>query len=268
MVWMSGLAYCNSAQLESWSCANCKPLFPNVDVLHILKDSKGDQGFIVADHDNKRILISFRGSSNFKNWVTNLQFWAHLVPWGTHKHAKVHSGFLNAYDNDLRGQIFPVLKAALSKYPTYRLTTTGHSLGAALAQICAVDIATVPDFNALYDYSDSADPARVVWNYGYGCPRVGNPDWAVFANQTMDISYSVVHGADLVPHLPPKILGFHATPWEIWYPNHTTNIFKFDDCNGSGEDPRCSDSVTLPSTHDHSYYLGYRINCGLEKYKP
>lgn len=48
----------------------------------------------------------------------------------------------------------------------------------------------------------------------YGQPRVGNP---AFANAFADSigEYRVVHYADIVPHLPPELLGFQHVPTEV-----------------------------------------------------
>lgn len=50
--------------------------------------------------------------------------------------------------------------------------------------------------------------------YTYGQPRVGNAAYAqAFAGLSSE--YRVVHYADIVPHLPPELLGFHHVPTEV-----------------------------------------------------
>ena len=67
-----------------------------------------------------------------------------------------------------------------------------------------------------------------------------------------------VHYADVVPHLPPQILGFHHPGTEVWYQENNVD---YQVCNGSGEDPACSDSLSLPdSVSDHFNYLGVDFN--------
>jgi predicted lipase len=54
----------------------------------------------------------------------------------------------------------------------------------------------------------------VVTFYTYGQPRVGNAAYAsTFAGLVSE--YRVVHYADIVPHLPPEVLGFHHVPTEV-----------------------------------------------------
>ena len=50
--------------------------------------------------------------------------------------------------------------------------------------------------------------------YTFGQPRVGNE---AFANvfKTLVSEYRVVHYADIVPHLPPEVLGFHHVATEV-----------------------------------------------------
>lgn len=72
---------------------------------------------------------------------------------------------------------------------------TGHSLGAAIAALCAFD---------LYD-----NGYNIVEVYTFGQPRVGDATFAKNYNERFDgYSYRVVHYADIVPHLPPELLDF------------------------------------------------------------
>jgi hypothetical protein len=59
---------------------------------------------------------------------------------------------------------------------------------------------------------------------------------------------------DIVPHLPPALLGFQHCPTEVLYQENNVN---FQVCSGTnGEDPACSDGLTLPiSIPDHLVYL-------------
>jgi hypothetical protein len=69
---------------------------------------------------------------------------------------------------------------------------------------------------------------------------------------------SVVHYADIVPHLPPKLLSFVHVPTEVWYDEPSTS---YKVCDGSGEDPTCSDSLLAPiSISDHLEYLNLPIS--------
>lgn len=84
--------------------------------------------------------------------------------------------------------------------------TTGHSLGGAIAAICA--IAVKIHFKNLN-----------VQIHNFGQPRVGNNKLVQFMTDKLDGIYRVVHNKDIVPHLPPDLPGFdyQHTPHEIFF---------------------------------------------------
>jgi hypothetical protein len=129
--------------------------------------------------------------------------------------------------------------------------------------------------------------------YTFGEPRTGNSEFAGLVNVTTASvdRWRVVNKDDIVPHLPPrKILGQNYTHInsEIWMtppdgklkvrllyfvlrctpPNDFPNIplsrpapivsSSAKVCDGSGEDPTCSDSVpdNKWSITDHTSYFG------------
>jgi hypothetical protein len=106
--------------------------------------------------------------------------------------------------------------------------------------------------------------------YTYGQPRVGNTAFAGwFVNATLPAPPSgvpwlrLVHWNDPVPHLGPKALGFRHFGTEVWL-DEASDAAMF--CNGSGEDPECSDSIEAALVFDdHCSYLGHR-NCQCERF--
>jgi predicted lipase len=54
----------------------------------------------------------------------------------------------------------------------------------------------------------------IVNMYTFGQPRVGNDAYETTYSQLVN-EYRVVHYADIVPHLPPELLGFHHVPTEV-----------------------------------------------------
>ena len=76
----------------------------------------------------------------------------------------------------------------LSKlYNTLQVKTTGHSLGAAIANLAAMDFV-----RAGYDVS----------LYNFGQPRVGNKAYAVYTGALLSEQYRHTHYKDIVPHVP------------------------------------------------------------------
>jgi predicted lipase len=86
-----------------------------------------------------------------------------------------------------------------SQLPQYTVSVTGHSLGAALATLTALDLLFSP-----------AIDARGLQLVNFGSPRVGNTKFAEFASGALAGAgagvYSphsrVTHYKDIVPHCP------------------------------------------------------------------
>lgn len=52
--------------------------------------------------------------------------------------------------------------------------------------------------------------------YTVGCPRVGNPNFAYYVENTGITVSRSVHNRDLVPHVPPESFGFLHPGVETW----------------------------------------------------
>ncbi|SDO00235.1 Lipase (class 3) [Paenibacillus sp. yr247] len=142
-------------------------------------------GFI-AESDGQ-IVIVFRGTHTTSNWISDAIASQTLFPYAK-EGGLVHKGFLDIYRSS-RKQIMTSLKK-LS--PRKTLYITGHSLGGALAAICAADIGTNTKFK---------EPSV----YTYGSPRVGNPAFASLFNRRTGPHYRIYNINDIVTELPPFI---------------------------------------------------------------
>eukprot|EP01119_Soliformovum_irregulare_P024194 TRINITY_DN8616_c0_g1_i1.p1 TRINITY_DN8616_c0_g1~~TRINITY_DN8616_c0_g1_i1.p1 ORF type:complete len:159 (-),score=33.30 TRINITY_DN8616_c0_g1_i1:49-525(-) len=147
---------------------------------------------------------------------------------------------------DIVGQVRDAASSLRRAHPSKDIIVTGHSLGAALSTLAALDI------------KESLGESSTVWNYGD--PRVGNDVFAEYWTQQVGGAWRTVNRADIVPHLPPQAFGFHHIPTEIWFRDSFTD---YTVCNGSGEDPDCSDSLFALSIPDHLSYLGFEFVLGL-----
>ena len=139
-------------------------------------------------------------------------------------------------------QRLSVLSILCLTHPAYN---PGHSLGAALATLCAMDM------------HNTAVPVEKVFTYG--CPRVGNLALSDFYKTIAGIKWRITHARDPIIHLPAQ--NPFARNTSFW---HTAREVFFEEeaglgnvvCDGSGEDPSCSFSeVPLPTTRDHLHYL-------------
>lgn len=113
-------------------------------------------------------------------------------------------------------------------YPTYAVKVTGHSLGAAHAQLTSMSLIK--------------DGIPVEHMYNFGQPRTGDSDYAAFCNATFKNQYRVVHYKDPVPHSPPTWpVEYHHTATEYFETEEVFSETSLKQCDGSGEDPTCSD---------------------------
>ncbi|KAG1678518.1 hypothetical protein FOA52_014552 [Chlamydomonas sp. UWO 241] len=117
----------------------------------------------------------------------------------TEEKMKVHGGFLEAYDS-VRMQVVRMLDqiTGTGEAGEWRVLITGHSLGGALATLCA------------YELSQRQGPARKVQDicmYTYGAPRVGNVKFASQFNERVPDSWRITNSSDIVPSVP-RLLGY------------------------------------------------------------
>jgi predicted lipase len=148
------------------------------------------------------IIVSFRGSKNIINFIDDFNFphTDYVVP-GCDSCA-VHSGFLSSY-NSIRTQVMDNLFKLYSKYPQATLLIAGHSLGGAQATFAALDA-------QLAGYRSNL--------YSYGCPRIGNKNFANFVNSKITgVNIRTVYLEDPVPNLPPISFQFYHGGTEVHF---------------------------------------------------
>lgn len=179
MLEYSSAAYKNT-QIE---CKNRK--------IYTIDDEKTDvQCYIMAE--KRKLHIIFRGTDSFKDWITDFQFWKKSIPYkDVNPEVKVHTGFLNAYKHrGVRDKIHKFIKKDIEK-----VTITGHSYGAALATLCAVDLE--------YNF-----PKKDYEVYLFGSPRVGNKAFRDSYNKRVFKTFRVNNGNDIVTKIPFGVMGY------------------------------------------------------------
>ena len=136
--------------------------------------------------------ITFRGSNSKTDWKNNLTFWKRCIPYGnTCSKIRVHTGFLNAYKT-------PAVRDRLHKLMTedvHLVRICGHSLGAALSVLCAVDL----------EYNFPTRDYEVIL---FGCPRVGNHAFQKSYNGRIFKTLRVENGNDIVTKIPFALWGY------------------------------------------------------------
>jgi hypothetical protein len=121
---------------------------------------------------------------------------------------------------------------------------TGHSLGAALAQLTGMDLIR------------NGIPCRVI---DFGQPRTGTQAYSSFSNTILSTT-RYTHNKDRVPHLPfEEVMSYYHVCTEKF----ETSTGTVRTCNSSCEDPTCADQFAYSDTNwdDHGIYLGLQLSC-------
>ena len=240
-LWVSAATYCDRGTYLSRKFIGPTTGFVATKVIFDnLSDTTGYMGYLPSD---KSIYIAFRGTQDIANWISDLD--AIKTPYLSYPecNCSVHKGFYQAEQKVTSG-IVAELERLRGLYPSYSVKVTGHSLGAALAQLTSMDL-----FKAGY--------ANTVINFGQ--PRTGDQAYAKFATSKVP-TVRVVHNKDQVPHLPVTagMEYYHVCTEEF---ENASGAFKT--CNSSCEDPSCSDQYPLAQTNwdDHAIYMGLVLGC-------
>jgi triacylglycerol lipase len=186
----AAVAYKEPARCESW--ARTRGFTGAFDFF----DNDDTQGFVAESPE--AVVVAFRGTQpNRKmDWFAD----AEAIPrvWD-HDTGKVHTGFYKAL-RAVWGKTLPngkqVLPQRLEARGNKTIWITGHSLGGALAELCAAQTLFV-----------SRIPVQGV--YTFGQPRVGNKEFAdaVAASLGSGI-FRFVNHRDIVPRVPLFTAGF------------------------------------------------------------
>ena len=220
------LAYAIMAQEINHTVVALKfKAFPEIEP-ELFIDDGTDTQLAVLSTDPETLIVVFRGTTGFNDWKTNVQFsrklfevrgpksvgasrprsstpapLEHIHPVdpnlggqdisGMAPRAKMHEGFTEAYIS---------VQDQLHQFITFqnpsKLILVGHSLGGALATLCAIDFQLT--YEQRYD----------IELYTYGSPRVGNPEFRELVNESIPHSYRFVNGLDAVPSLPTRWNGY------------------------------------------------------------
>ena len=215
-------------------------------------DATGYVGYLPSEES---IYVVYRGSEGWQNWMANLEFT--MRPYTSFhdqcEDCKVHKGFYNALLADFDA-VEEAVKSLVTQFPSYKVKTTGHSLGAALSQLAALELV--------------ARGVQVHSTYNFGQPRTGNAALASFATPLVP-TFREVHYRDPVPHVPPEIFGYKHICYEVY---DTTQNWenKLDFNCGKSDNDICEDDnntcmgqwrdVVL-NPDDHMTYVGVYIKC-------
>lgn len=139
-------------------------------------------GYVISVED--ATVVAFRGTDfdEASDWIANLGRSATDT-----LHGQIHTGFYDAYMS-MKPQVMALLKGRKSKY----LWITGHSLGGALALVCAYDL-------------NESENIEINGLITFGQPMVARKPLAEYLDGLLLGRYArFVNDADIVPRVPPS----------------------------------------------------------------
>ncbi|WP_169978008.1 lipase family protein [Tautonia rosea] len=187
-------------------------------------------GFVLTSERDH--IMAFRGTQTQAEWLSNLRSSQTEArhPVTGEALGRVHFGFSNIAGQNLRtwagdgGPSRTPAEVAAELDPSKPCYITGHSLGAALATLTAIDVAAKVD-----------RPSDWLRLYTYAGPRVGDATFAESFARLVPNAYRVANLADTVPLLPSSKMaeGFShvGEPWTFLaqfgdlLPNHVADTY-------------------------------------------
>ncbi|KAL1746148.1 alpha/beta-hydrolase [Schizophyllum fasciatum] len=232
-------AYCPD-NIDKWQCGSSCEANSDFEISANGGDGAEHQYYYVGFSPSlKTIIVAHEGTDPTKleadltdiNLVQDAVD-AKLFP-GIDDASRVHTGFRDAHASSADAVLTAVRKLLDSK-DTKTITTVGHSLGGALAELDSVFLKlNIPDATV-----------NVVT---FGKPRVGNEAWAEFVDSTVDSFKRVDNKHDLIPILPGRGLGSAHPEGEIHIVDESTWV----KCPGNddADDEDCT-IKTVPNVFD------------------
>jgi Predicted lipase len=148
-------------------------------------------GYVITGEDVT--VVVFRGTdfTEVSDWLANLGRSATDTP-----HGQVHKGFYDAYQS-MKSQVDAILKERNTKH----LWVTGHSLGGALALVCAYDLIEV-------------EKQQLDGVITFGQPMVARQKFADYIDNVLVGRYArFVNRDDIVPKVPPSHVACGSLVW-------------------------------------------------------
>jgi triacylglycerol lipase len=154
-------------------------------------------------------VLAFRGTDDFPDDIADIRYNQAPYPFDSNA-GLTHIGFTQVYESCRAAVI-----AAVTALPAgIMLYITGHSLGAAVATLAALDVAVNTPFKQPIIYTIAS-------------PRAGDPSFANRFDSTLVTSticsWRVVNMFDLVPLLPPRDI-FDPLDNKTYFYQHVTDF--------------------------------------------
>ena len=147
-------------------------------------------GLVLQSTTGPQVLVAIRGTDTLLEWLVDAEFKPVPLP-GEPNAGHVEDGFCSVYSSMQCVGSGGAPLAFISQLPADTpLIIAGHSLGAAVATLLALDLSV----NL---------PGRDLTLYTYASPRVGDATFAAFCGAKVTTHFRIVNVCDIVPKLPP-----------------------------------------------------------------
>jgi hypothetical protein len=197
----------NPARFNVFDCANAARLCAASAATY--QEMRGSEAIFARSTDTRvcftrdetDMVIAFRGTADARDWLTDLE-----CAWDIEDGCRVHRGFARALDSAqarVSGEIISALGDGL------RVWLTGHSLGGALAMLCA------------WRFFMAHHQAPFAGLYTFGQPRVGDGAFRASYNTNPELfgaTFRIVHANDVVPRIPWLLGNYRHAGREVFFP--------------------------------------------------
>ncbi|CAE6466602.1 hypothetical protein ACGC1H_003760 [Rhizoctonia solani] len=246
--WFSAAAYCPPETRTNWQCKSCQDA--SVKDFQVYKYG-GDGGIVQYWYvgwwpSQNSVVVGRQGTDGDK--IVPILTDAAFLPVGLSNTqfpgrpllASAHVGFLASHTRSA-ADILSAVKDVLAQNNATKIITVGQSLGGALATL-----------DGLYLQLQLGSAVKVTIRT-LGGPRVGNDIFADFVNAKISDVVRITNKRDIVPVLPPLLLGFMHTTGEKH--QNTDNVW--NSCAGQDNlNPNCSAGEVLLEGIKLSDHLG------------
>lgn len=159
------------------------------DLEKALITTGNDTQFLIdVNEDEKLLVVTFQGSYSIIDWMNDFNGIEKTFLVLNNKKIKGHSGFYNAYFS-AKPKIKEELFKAIEEHPDFQVIFFGHSLGAAIAQVGALDY-----------FKETGKKAKVIT---YGTPKVFSDDSLDIVRETIEAVVEVDRSNDMVTWFTP-----------------------------------------------------------------
>lgn len=202
-------------------------------VAYIDAVTTGTQAWIHVNREANLVVVAFRGTeiNSLKDLCTDLK----CIPGRltgpmlsaryqmkpteilSDKRIRLHSGFRDAYES-IRESVLRIVYDITGWDDNWTVCVTGHSLGGALATICAFEIKnrelparelsrgaslrSMLQPRKIHDQETDVKKPKVSM-LSFGAPKVGTAAFARLYDQTIPSSFRVINGDDPITRVPP-----------------------------------------------------------------